>query len=297
MAEVKFYRCTRAQFNTRKEGDSLSEGELYYITDEGCIERATGIDTSELYGKHVELLPANYDFTNNTGRSGVLYICNGVGKIYSNNSWTDVFTIDVGTTASSIVSGNEKAVSGGAVYSYITTNYVKGTAEGNIPVLGTGGRLVADRLPSNVVYLDTNNKIDSQYIPNIAFNEYVGTFTTTSGLTSLTSADAQKGDWARVYDSSDPDAAGTGTYILNASDPTVLSNWILMADTVDKLTIDSALNSRSTNPVSNSVITTALNGKIDNPTSSEAGKFLSVASGGTVVWTDPVTWTDLTSNS
>lgn len=271
MANVKFFNCAEETFLTLKSNGNLTEGALYFINDTGTIVRATGSSNTVAYGKHVEFLASNYDFANNTGKEGVLYICNGAAKLWDGSAWQTVFQSTVATT---VENGNSNAVSSDAVYDYLTTNYTKGKASGNIPVL------------------DVNGKLDTDVIPALALNHYIDTVSSKSSLTSLSTA--QKGDWAKVVGSST--ASENGTYILNGAYDTA-SNWILMADSVDTVTVDASITSNSSNPVQSSAIYTALAGKIDIPASGDSGKFLCAGSSGTYSWTNPLEWQDLTSGS
>ena len=271
MANVKFNNCTEEVFASLKSNGNLTEGALYFINDTGTIVRATGTSTSVQYGKHVEFLPSNYDFSSNAGKEGILYICNGAGKMYSGSSWTTVFQTTVTDT---VENGNSNPVSSDAVYDYLTTNYTKGKASGNIPVL------------------DANGKLDTDVIPALALNHYIDTVSSKSALTGLSTA--QKGDWAKVVGSST--ASENGTYILNGAYDTA-ANWILMADSVDTVTVDASITSNSSNPVQSSAIYTALAGKIDIPASGDSGKFLCAGSSGAYSWANPLEWQDLTSSS
>ena len=271
MANVKFNNCTEEVFASLKSNGNLTVGALYFINDTGSIVRATGTSTSVRYGQHVEFLASDYDFANNAGKEGVLYICNGAAKIYSGSSWSTVFQNSVTDT---VADGNSNPVSSDAVYDYLTTNYTKGKASGNIPVL------------------DANGKLDTDVIPALALNHYIDTVSSKSALTSLSTA--QKGDWAKVVGAST--ASENGTYILNGAYDTA-SNWILMADSVDTVTVDASITSNSSNPVQASAIYTALAGKIDIPASGDSGKFLCAGSSGTYSWTNPLEWQDLTSGS
>lgn len=257
---VKFFYCSSYDtFDTQRGDSNLTVGGLYFIGDTRSIMRATATNAAVEYGGHVKVVST----LPQSGAAGVLYICNNEGKIYSNSAWVTVFKC---TVATSVASGNDNAVSSDAVYTYITTNYVKGTSSGNIPVL------------------DSNGKLSSSVIPTVALNNYVGTVTSVSGLTSLSTA--EKGDWAKVYDSSDPNASGTGTYILDGTYSTA-ANWIQMTDSVQTITVDSSPTSSSSNPVSSGGVYTALADKIDMPASGDSGKILQAGSNGTVAWVTP----------
>ena len=271
MANVKFYNCAEETFLTLKSNGNLTAGALYFINDTGTIVRATGTSTTVAYGKHVEFLASNYDFTNNTGKEGVLYICSGVAKSWDGSAWQTVLQSSVTNT---VENGNSSAVSSDAVYDYLTTNYAKGKASGNIPVL------------------DANGKLDTDVIPALELNHYIDTVSSKSALTGLSTA--QKGDWAKVVGAST--ASDNGTYILNGAYDTA-SNWILMADSVDTVTVDASITSNSSNPVQASAIYTALAGKIDIPASGDSGKLLCAGSDGAYSWVAPLEWTDLTSGS
>lgn len=287
MAKVGFFRCDRSTFDTLKTNGNLVDGAIYFITDEGCLEQAYDTGTSigsKVYGKHVQLLPDNYSFETNPGRSGVLYICDGQGKLYdSTDGWQTVFDA---TVVDVVQDGNSYAVSSNAVYDYLTTNYPKSAAGGQ----GEGGKIPV---------LDANGQIPANMIPSLALSEYIGNVTSSSNLTTLSTA--QKGDWATVYDSSNPDASDRGSYILAGTGVySVASNWVLMADHVEAITVDASFVTGSTNPVSSSAIQTALAGKISNPTSSAvtsgSEKYLKATNtSGTITlsWVDPLSWTDL----
>lgn len=255
---VKFFYCSSYDtFDTQRGDSNLTVGGLYFIGDTRSIMRATATNAAVEYGGHVKIVST----LPQTGVAGVLYIHNNEGKIYANSTWTTVFK---NTIADTVASGNTNAVSSGAVYSYITTNYVKGTASGNIPVL------------------DSNGKLSSDIIPTVALNTYVGTVTTVAGLKSISGA--EKGDWAKVYDSSDPDATGTGTYILNSATNGQSAEWILMTDSVQTITVDATVIEDSDNPVSGGAVYDELGGKIDKPSASDSGKILQAGANGTVTW-------------
>ena len=89
-----------------------------------------------------------------------------------------------------------------------------GTAEGNIPILGTNGKL-ADGV-----------------LPPIAINEYAGPVDTKADLITLTTTLSGRatglGDWANVTSESGDNVGNNGSWILAGSDPTVLANWTQM---------------------------------------------------------------------
>lgn len=309
MAKVSFFRCTRTVFNTyAAQTSNLHDGDIYFITDEGCIEQVSMDNSTPVikrYGEHVEFVTTlpQYPLTN------VLYIHNNVGKRYDgNNTWTTLFEIKApDNTAADIATGNADAVSGNAVRSYLDANYPLGSTQGCVVFRGTGGIISTDVLPANIAYL-TDGKIPASQLPAIALSEYVGdanilgSYSGEDGLYALT---AQPGDWARVTNPATGHESEEGTYIYTqtSANPDVYE-WKLMAEHVDTVTVDSTLSSTSENPVQNKVINSALAAKITNPSTSGIStgtcQFLKAENNSgtiTYTWANPLEWTDLTSGS
>ena len=238
-ANVSFHRLTRAQFSAL---ETKTDGSLYFITDENVILMRKDNEDVEYGGrvKFVSSLPA-------TGVANMLYVSGTTGKIYSNGSWVPVFPgIELATTLST--SNTTQAVSGKAVYDYISGRYAQNTGtnadSGKIPVLGSDG------------------KLNDNVIPGYALSSFMGTATSVAGLANYTSA--QEGDWAKVVNSED--STENGSYIKTAS------GWEILAEKLDRITVDTTWDPTSTNPATSA----AINGAIQD-----------AITGGALTWIEP----------
>lgn len=258
MAKVAFYKCSQEAFNSEKNNSRLEAGGLYFITDRSVIIEATGADTFNEYGGVVHLVssfPVSNQLTN------VLYVnaSTKTGKIWdptlnsNSGGWVTVFA--PGSATGSIVSGNTDAVSGGTVYTYLTSTDNVTDVGGS----GNGGKLVKT---------NGDGKIASTMLPAVVVSNYLGSVDQVSGATSpktdlsslVSMADA--GDWARVTD--DPDESKNGSYIytvdLSSNPNNTTASWVRLADKLDEITIDSSVTESSNNPVKSSGIYTAIEG-------------------------------------
>ena len=110
----------------------------------------------------------------------------------------------------------------------LSTNDYTDEAESAVNALGTASTKNTGTASGNVPILGTNGKLADSTLPALAISEYVGAVTLKTDLTTITTAD--KGDWAVVNGESGESVGLNGSYICNG-DPTILANWIQMMAT------------------------------------------------------------------
>ena len=240
-ANVSFHRLTRAQFS---ELETKTDGSLYFITDENVILMRKDNEDVE-YGGRVKFVPSFPA----TGVANMLYVLGTTGKIYSNGSWVQVFP-GIGLANTLSTSDTTQAVSGKAVYDYITSRYAQNTGDnadsGKIPILGSDG------------------KLNDNVIPAYALSSYVGSAASVAGL-STSYPNANPGDWGIVNGT----PSENGSYIKTDSSATP---WVRLADKLDEITVDTTWDPTSTNPATSAAINGAIQAAI---------------TGGALTWIEP----------
>lgn len=236
MAAVRFFSGTQSQFDAKKTAGQLVAGALYYINDSRIIYRATGTGTAEVYGAPFSVVD-NFPTTNQ--EQGKLYVhaTTYEAKTWNGTGWT-VLSLPITTTIASS-STDTQLPTAKAVYDAIDALPKTGTAEGNVPVLDSEGKLV------------------NSVMPTLSITEFAGTVSSKTALNTLSTA--EKGDYAIVSG----DGANDGCYILNGTYSTV-NDWVRISAAVNPVTVDSTITQNGANPVTGGAIYSALAGKSDS---------------------------------
>lgn len=135
-----------------------------------------------------------------------------------------------------------------------------GTASGQVPILGSGG------------------KLDNSVIPALAISQYLGVVASAGALTGLT---GQKGDYAVVSGTS----ATSGTYIISDNDGSSASDWVRISGPTDITPGDGIVVSGSVVGLASSGVTAGSKGsavQIPTVTVDQYGRV--TALGGTAVY-------------
>jgi len=236
MAAVRFFTGTQSQFNTKKTANQLVAGALYYINDSRVIYRATASNEAEVYGAPFETVAS---FPEQNQEQGKLYVSSSTyeARTWNGTGWT-VVSLPI-TTSISNASTDSQLPTAKAVYDAIDALPKTGTAEGNVPILGSGG------------------KLNTAVLPTLSITDFAGTVSAKTSLATLTSA--EKGDYAIV----NGDGGNDGCYILNGTYSTV-NDWVRISAAVSPVTVDSAITEGGTNPVQGGAIYSALANKSDS---------------------------------
>lgn len=272
MADIKFISCTQTQFNALLTSNppALTAGALYFITDTLRIYKATSSSTAVPYSYPFIVVS---DFPVSGQRQGVLYVSSSTheGRIWDGTNWITVLYPT--TTSLSSSSTDLQIPTAKAVYDAIPQT---GTTSGKVPVL------------------DSNGKLPTSVLPDLALSQYIDTVSSKSSLTTLSTA--QTGDYAIV--SGDSTDANNGTYILNG-DYDTLSNWKQISTPGSaSVTVDSSITENGANPVAGGAIYSALSGKSDSGHKHSASDITSglatvATSGSYNDLTTKLQWTDL----
>ncbi len=232
---VRFFTGTQSQFDAKKTANQLVVGALYYINDSRIIFRATANNAAEVYGAPFEVV-AIFPATNQ--EQGKLYVSSATyeARVWNGSGWT-VVSLPI-TTAIASTSTDSEIPTAKAVYDAIDALPKTGTAEGNVPILGSGG------------------KLNTSVLPTLSITDFAGTVVAKTALANLSTA--EKGDYAIV----NGDGSNDGCYILNGTYSTV-GDWVRISAAVSPVAVDPSITENGTNPVAGGAIYTALNGKAD----------------------------------